>query len=536
MEGNNFIWAWLLGGLLIIGSLLQWRFPKPRTTFGSAAWLTIFLAMRFGLFDRKGLIVGDWPGQLPVHYDGTHAITYGAAGSGKGTSVIIPNLLSNRFIFLNDPGGENTAVAIRQWREQGFDVYVINPFGLHTGAPWSLPAHAFNPFAFLDPNSATFIADAKVVAKLILARTGQETGSSRFFMDRAETVLHAFIVHLMTAARPERRHAGTLYEYAYLSAEQWEKLIAAMKRNRCELVSSTAHMLERTETQSPGEFSGILSSVQEAVQAFADPLTRAALRTNEVDFGALKGHGPDQAGAVIAVVLPIEYKETHKAIPRLAMQCAIWSLTRGALAREKVIFEIDEAASLGRIESLPQWFAELRKYRVQWSLHFQNVSQPQHLYKAEWQTLQGNAGLKRFVGIADLETAKEASALCGRATIAVRTQSARGGVSTSETSRELALADELLRMNRAWMLAIIDNLPPALLKKTPYWDRPELQGRYNPNPYFSGMKTASLLALATALKGKVLYGLAWALTPHRHAGKVYLAAAALLILRACGGS
>ena len=115
-----------------------------------------------------------------------------------------------------------------------------------------------------------------------------------------------------------------------------------------------------------------MSTVQQAVQWLAEPNARAAVSRSDTDFDALK---KTDRGAVIAVVMPLQYKETHAAIPRLAMQCAVWAMTRGTVSPHRVLFEIDECASLGRIERLPQWLAELRKYKVQWSLHFQNLGQ-----------------------------------------------------------------------------------------------------------------------------------------------------------------
>jgi type IV secretion system protein VirD4 len=224
---------WIIAGLAALGVLLLlgWRFEKPATSYGSAAWLTIFAALRKGLFNKRGLMVGDWTGLLPVFYDGTHAITYGAAGSGKGTTVIIPNLLHARFIFLNDPGGENAAVAIQQWRARGFKIFAINPFGMHADSPWTLPVQAFNPFDFLDPESNTFSADAKVFAEMLTPRTGREAGSSKYFMDRAESWMHAAIVHIATTAPAARRNPGTMYDQAHFDTREWEELLAAMTAN-----------------------------------------------------------------------------------------------------------------------------------------------------------------------------------------------------------------------------------------------------------------------------------------------------------------
>jgi len=516
------------GAAFVFLALLLWRFHKPPTTFGSASWLTVFQAFENGLFQKGGLIVGDFAGLLPVYYDGTHALTYGAAGSGKGTTVIIPNLLQYPFIFLNDPGGENTAVAIKQWRKRGFETFVINPFGEHTGEPWLLPSHAFNPFDFIDPASDTFLADSKLLAEILTPRSPSEADKNRFFTERAEAILHGLLVHAVTAEPPERRNLGTLYEYVHLDPKGWDKLLAAMKANQAGdgLVRAVANDLQRTEAQAPEEFSAVFSTTQQNLQWLADLKSRQAVSRSEVDFDALKGRKKGQRGAVIAVVMPLRYNETHKAIPRLAMQCAVWAMQRQPMARQKVLFEIDEAASLGRLERLPQWFAELRKYRVQWSLHFQDVNQPKTLYGEGWQTFQGNAGLKRFVGVRDPKTAREAAELYGPGTIWVRSRNMGGGGTISQTSREPRLPSELMRLRDDQMVALIDNLQPALLKKTPYWERPEFAGCYHPNPYVGGLARASAETGFKVLWGKLVYAAAWWLTPHPLAAFLILAFAA----------
>lgn len=507
--------------------LLSWRFQKKRTTYGSAAWLTIFEALRAGLFRRRGIIAGDWGGLLPVHYDGTHAITYGSAGSGKGTTAIIPNLLHYRHIFLNDPGGENTAVAIRQWRRRGGTIHVINPFGMHGSSPWQLPVDGFNPFDLLDAAGATFAADAKVLAEILTPRRGTESGSAKYFIDRAEAWLHASIVHIKTTGVPSERHPGTLFDHAHLDAQSWGALLAAMQANEActGLVRAAANDMERMEAQAPEEFSAVMSTVQQNLQWLAEPRAREAVSRSDVDFTALKAQ---RNGAVISVVMPLEYKETHAAIPRLALQCAVWAMVRAPLSPHRVLFEIDEAASLGRIERLPQWLAELRKYRVQWSLYFQATAQPRHLYRDEWQVFQGNAGLKRFMGVSDPETAKEASVFCGQATIAVRNRGP-GGVSQSEAGRELLKPDEVRRFRKSEQLVVIENLQVMRLRSTPYWNRPEFAGRYFRNPYVAGPAAVSALMPFQFVRGRILYALAWVLTPHPVAALIIMTALGILL-------
>ena len=87
--------AYTAAGVLGLG-LLNWRFNKDRTTFGSASWLKPWDAMKAGLFRKRGILVGDWTGLLPVYYEDTHAITCGESGSGKGACAIVPNMLTAR--------------------------------------------------------------------------------------------------------------------------------------------------------------------------------------------------------------------------------------------------------------------------------------------------------------------------------------------------------------------------------------------------------------------------------------------------------
>ena len=203
-----------LAGAVIGGGLLHWRFKKRPNTFGSATWLPAWTASGKGLFRRGGLVVGDWTGLLPVHYRGNgHALTVAPTGSGKGTCAIIPNLLRYPWIFLIDPGGENTAICAKEWQRKGYTFYCLNPWGVHGTEPWSLPAHSFNPLDILDPQSATFASDADLLAEMIVARGAKDGGSTVYFKDEAQSGIRAFLMHIVTTETPARRNLLTLRRY-----------------------------------------------------------------------------------------------------------------------------------------------------------------------------------------------------------------------------------------------------------------------------------------------------------------------------------
>lgn len=499
--------------------LLSWRFGGSRaSTHGSSGWCPVWRAFRHGLFRKRGLRVGDWTGRLGVYHDATHAITFGAAGAGKGATAIVPNLLRMRAGFVIDPGGENAAVATKALRERGVAVGCINVFGMFSEAPVSLPQQGFNPLDFLSPALPSFAADALVFAEMLTPRAGNEGGSSAYFKDAAQRVKRALIVHIKTSAPPERQSLSTLYEVVNGDAQTWSGLLTAMKANTVcgGLVAQEANVLERIEAQAPQEFSAIMSTIQQDLSFLADPLVRTMLSRSDVDFSILKGRGAAANGGVIFVVLPLEYIESHAAIPRLALACAVLEMQRAPLARRKVHFLIDEAAALGRILRLASWHATLRKYRAAFWTIWQSLGQLKKLYDHDAETIMGNCTLKQFLNFRDLVTAQYGEKFAGRTTVTTTNFNARGEASTGEAGRPLIMADELLRLPEGQQLAFIDNLPPLLLAKTPYWQQPDLRGLYNANPYFGGSlpepKPRDRLAL---LAGRVYYAGVCLLAPHR---------------------
>jgi type IV secretion system protein VirD4 len=532
---------WIISGiaafLLIV--LLAWRFEgNKNNAYGSAQWQTIWKPFRRGLLEERGLRVGEWTGQLGVYYDATHAITFGHSGSGKGVSAILPNLLSYPWFFVLDPGGENTAVAVKHWRKRGYAFACINVFGMHGEAPWSLPAHGFNPLDFLDVKSGTFAADALVFAEMLTPRTGNENGNSAYFKDTSETAKQAFIVHVMTTEPKARQNIATLYEYVNRDANGWKALLTAMRDNPAAggLVRDMAHRLGRIAKESPGEFSAIRSTIQQDLAFLADPLVREKFSRSDVDFSVIKGHKAGQSGGIISVILPLEYMESHAAIPRLALACAILEMQRKPLAREKVVFLIDEAATLGKVKRFPGWLATLRKYRVVlWSI-WQNIGQLSDLYGKGWQTLVANCAMVQILGVSDLETAEHTEKLLGKCTIPIATTNSRGERSVSQTARPLLMQDELRRLEEDRQIVFIGNLQPMKLKKTAYWQRPDLAGRYHRNPYFDddapGVSGADDMA---ATWGGIYRLLVLLMAPHPIVACIVLLPFLFFILTTCAG-
>lgn len=507
----------LIAAIVLAFLLLRWRLAPRPTTFGSAGWLPAWTASGKGLFRKGGVIAGDWAGMLPVEYKGSgHALTVAPTGAGKGTCAIIPNLLRHPWIFMLDPGGENTAVAVKAWRNKGYNFICLNPWKMHAGAPWALPSHTLNPLAILDPASETFASDAELLAEMIVARTGREGGSSGYFKDEAQSGIRAFIMHIVTAEPPAKRNLLTLRKYISAQAHEWEALLAAMKANHAAggVITREAAQFERREVQSPEEFSAILSTIKQDTNFIEDPVMQAALSGSEAGLDALKGYdgGKRIPGCVVSVVMPLQYMDTHAAYARLIVGVALWTMQRGPLSRGRVLFLLDEFAALQRMDRIQKGLATLRKYRVWLWPIIQNIGQLENLYGPNWQTFMSNAGFKQFMAAGDLQTAEYVSKLCGEATIIVKNRQG-GSVTRYEARRVLATVDEVMVLRQNLQIVFADNLRPMLLHKTPYWERPELKGTFHPNPYVAGTPLLPARARPARVAGLGLRFAAWLARP-----------------------
>lgn len=512
-------------GLLALLIVLEYRFDKPSTNHGSANWLPFFDAYLHGLFQKGGLLIGDWAGLSPIYAKSHHSVTFGSTGSGKGATAIMPNSIGRDYLFLVDPGGENTAIAIKDWRARGLDVQVIDPFGLHSGAPWHLPRMAFNPLDTLNPASRTLASDAQVVASMLITRSGKESGSAAYFLDAATSMLRAMLIHIVTQEPRERQTLGTLNSYLNATARDWSRLIKSMTRNEAAggVVIRQANVLDRRENQAPEEHSAVLSTAQQALSWLDDPVMADALTHSDVDFSLLKGRTEGSRGTAISLILPLDYISTHSALTRLVLACAVLTLQREPRAKETVLFILDEAAALGRVEALSNWLVTMRKYKAQFWPIFQNLGQLKNLYRDEWGDFLANCGMIQFLSVSDLETGKTVQEILGNKTGQTVTTNGRGEKSVAEMSRPLMTVDELRRMETKYQIVFYENLHPLLVRKTPYWERPEFAGRVHRNPFYPNALHIGQRPIAR-IQGRMLLTAGFLLGPHPFMALVYLGA------------
>lgn len=417
---------------------------------------------------------------FPSYADDRHLLTFGPTRSGKGATVIVQALLEvPHSVLCIDPKGQNAAITARRRRELG-DVYALNPFGLHTGAPWNLPKSRFNPLSHLDAAQENLVADVSSLAEALILTKGRDP----YFDDTARDLVKLLILHLVTtkgkeATLPEMRRLLTLPEEAFV------KTLAEMEESTFAFVRQPASRFLK-------ETRDIQSSISSAITqtAFLDDPVLA-----DPEHGALTGSDfsipqLQQRPTTVFVILPGRYMEAYARFFRLVVTTAIDQLTAQAGGYPTLLL-LDEFATLQNLPAVSKAFGFAAGYNLQCWGFLQDLPQLQAIYKDKWESFIANAGLLQFFTPSDLTTAKYLQERGGMMTGETRSQSLSGTVGrpqhsqqVSETRVPLLPLEETMGLSQEQQIIFFGGRhSPAMSTRRRYYTIRRLAGRYDPDPF-----------------------------------------------------
>ena len=368
-----------------------------------------------------------------------HVLVFGPNGKGKGTRILMPNLLQmdgNRSLVVVDPKGELAAVTAPLRRQLG-EVVILNPFGVLVDIPGyqDLKSCGFNPLSQLDPNASSFnqraaqLADALVTVESKDPHWGQS----------ARALIAAIIMYVVIEARQERR-SPTIRRVRELiclaSAEGVPERglppigIPALA---LEMMNSSIAGLRNKASQFTDwnrEIQSIASTAKIQTESFDDDEIALDLAKDGFDFRQLK-----TKPTTVYLILPPDDMARHSKWLRLVLTSAIQAVLRVRRPGEpKVMFMLDEFFSLGHLEIISTVWALVRGYGVSMMPVLQDLNQLKKLYGDMWETFIGMAGAVISFAPNDLTTSDWLSRRAGETTRNVTTHnmsSNEGGSSGS---------------------------------------------------------------------------------------------------------
>lgn len=489
---NNPVGWWLTYLTAIIGfacGLGYWlrsvtrKLGEVPNTFGSAKWADARHLWENKVLGRTGFHLGYFPtdkGLAPLHYEGDrHLLTVSPTRSGKGATMIIPNLLTyTGSALVIDPKGENAMVTSEHRAAMGQAIHIVDPWGIAM-LPGQRPAR-FNPLDWLDAGDIDITENAMLLADALAVKEGD---NDPFWSEEAKALLQGIILFVATDEDEQAsRHLGRVRDLLLLDGEDMPALFQRMVQSEHRVVASCgARCLQKEEKL----LANVIASAQAQTHFFDSPRVRESLSVSDFRFEDLK-----TSPMTVYLVLPADRLAAFGRWLRLLIQQAITVNARNIERKPErpVLFMLDEMAALGRLTMVEQAYGLMAGFGLQlWGI-VQDFSQLEAIYGKGWQTFVSNSGVLQYFGSRDQVTADYFSALCGVTTVwnfstaLARTFShgpqSSGSESNTDTTaaaqRKLAYPDELMRIEKSRQLLLIENLDPIRAKRRSWFTDPKL--------------------------------------------------------------
>lgn len=463
--------AGCIGAVVVLMLTYRALLTPSRTSYGSAAFATLGQLFKNGLLNSRGLIIGRKMGRyLRFDRDG-HLLTFAPTRSGKGVGCVIPNLLDHPgSVVVTDIKGENLAITA-SWRKKLGPVHAIAPFDTST------MGSRYNPLDFIRAGLPEDVDDAALIADLLVAPHGHET----FWDSEAQNFISGLLLYVVSEAPARDRNLNKVWELLSQDREGLDQLVNAMRASDHAAVRSAGNAFSQKEER---ERSAVISTCQTHMKTWKSPLLARATSQSDFQLEDLK-----RSTMSLYIVIPPELLEVHRPFVRLMVGLSVSAMTRVRnRPKHRVLFLLDEVASLGRMAPIETGIAYLAGYGVSIWLFFQDLGQLQSTYP-KWRSMIANCNVRQAFSVADVQTARELSAMLGNRTIEVRGQgSSQDGPlalipdnfsrHTNETGRPLMAPDEIMTMPKSEQLIFVQACPPVRAMKVHYWHEASFKGRY----------------------------------------------------------
>lgn len=333
-----------------------------------------------------------------VTYDGdAHLVTVAPTRSGKGTGVIIPNLLSYRGpVVVFDPKGENYLVTARYRREMGQQVVKLDPFGVIDS-----DSDALNPLDVFDLDRADLESDAQSLAELISRGI---TGLKEPFWDLHGSGLHsALIAHAATKKKPDERNLCAVIDG--ILADDVVHSLAVLLDTAGKNMNRMAYREIAAFLQMPDiTRGGVLATAVSYIKAFVSPTVSRVFDKSTFDLKDVVEGKP----LSIYLIIPPDRLHSHRAILKLW----VGTLLKAVLSRRhrpqlRTLFLLDEAAQLETFPLLETMITLCGGYGTWVWTFWQDLDQIQKCYPNSWKTILNNCGSVQTFGFYNRDMATQ---------------------------------------------------------------------------------------------------------------------------------
>ncbi len=395
--------------------------------------------------------------------DDGHVSVVAKTRSGKGTDIIIPNLLHWPGSVI-DIGvkGENAILTARRRghgsrfaQGLGQKVYIIDPFGeVHSGGygdDFSDLKASFNPLDMLGTHRPESVDDAARIASGVIET---EASVDPFWNESARTFIQFGCLHVCSGQefKDEERNLLTVRDlilegYAELRSfladnldpasmpSAYSLLFRAMRKNKHfgGEVAKAGEKFARMHGNAPRMLESIAQVACTALDFLASDAMKAAVRSSNFSLSELK---TDPRGVSVFICLPQRFMQTHVGFFRMMIALLIAEMERVRHQPKSgypILMVMDEFAALKRMSMIEHAAAQIAGFDVKMMFVVQTLGQLKDVYKDNWEFVLGNASTRIFFGNDDPLTRETVSKLIGDTETVRTTRSSSASHGTSNT-------------------------------------------------------------------------------------------------------
>lgn len=474
---------------------------SPSNTHGSARF------EEFGLIpedeiDKKywqAVFLGTCNHEGKKHYKAArvrrHLLTVAPTRSGKGVSMIVPNLLRYRgCCIVIDPKGENAWLTAKYRREVlKQKTIILDPWGevnrRYGAAAGELETVArFNPLSILDPASDHYADDIAYIADALIISQGKDP----HWDDSARELVAGLIAYCVESFGD----AASLPMVRLLLSKPAEEVAGiALDAQKLGHESVAARKLGRFAVGSKEVGSIVSTALTQTAFLDSAPLGEN-LSHSDFDIEDIT-RGPHS----IYLVLPVDKLYTYGRWLRLLVSLGIRTVARSTYRMPyPLLFVLDEFGTIGRLSAVAQAFGLMAGLQMCLWAFVQDFVQLKRDYPDDWETFIGNCEALTSFGVMDQFTARYISEMLGQTTverISAETSKIRREGATifstadpnytkmtdQEFSRALMMPHEVRQLDERLGIIITREGSGKFLLE-PYHENPALYVRARPNPLY----------------------------------------------------
>ncbi|MES2661797.1 MAG: type IV secretory system conjugative DNA transfer family protein [Pseudomonadota bacterium] len=480
-------WLFLasIGSLTLVVALpvaILW--PKRRALFGTAKWAKFSDMKKAGLFSNDGIIVGKlngflgiFPGRYLIFGGTEHVLMSAPTRSGKGVSVVIPNLLSWKDSLVTlDIKQENWNITSGFRSKHGQACYLLNL------APRDSKSHRWNPLFYISDDPHFRINDIQKIGNMLFPKMEQEPP---IWQSSARSLWLGLILYLFeTKDLPVTM--GEALRQITMGDQRLIKIVEERQQSSLPL-SNECYLALKDYLDTPDKTRGsVRKGFASALELFYNPMIDVVTADNDFDLRELR----KKRMSIYVSITPDDLERLAPLI-NLFFQQVIDLNTRelpdpNAALKYQCLLLMDEFASIGKVSILSKSISYIAGYGLRMLPIIQSPAQLREIYGHDTaENFIENHALQIVFAPKSIKVARELSDTLGNNTIKnkSRTRQLIGKASRSESAsdhgRALLLPQEVKQIGKQSEIVLLEDCPPILCKKITWWKDPVFKSRGN---------------------------------------------------------